>query len=78
MTSTTVCTAYGPISRFDYGMIMAVGEDKANRLMRKDGRKRWNDDDLNASTELVDKLARQLAERYQDGARYIAPRKAAA
>ena len=41
--------------RLTYSLLMAIGQDAANRSMRKAHREAWNEDDWNASVDAVDK-----------------------
>jgi hypothetical protein len=40
----------------DYGLAMAAGQDAGNRSAHAAGRYRWNEDDWNEATAIVDQL----------------------
>lgn len=56
-----VCGPYGPFLKSDYGLIMAIGEDAANRAMRKRCARAWSDDDYNLCCEKVDLWSKHAA-----------------
>jgi len=42
--------------RIDYDIAHSVGRDIGNRLMRKAGRTKWNRDDFNEATPIMNEL----------------------
>lgn len=73
MASTeTICGPYGPFLKSDYSLIMAIGQDAANRARDKrcgqiaNARKRekardWTADEWNLCADKVDALAKNAA-----------------
>jgi len=44
------------IIQMNYSLAMAAGQDAANRRMRKQCRKKWNQDDWNLMVDTFDRL----------------------
>lgn len=76
-SAETICGPYGIFLKADYHLIMAIGQDAANRAMDKrcaqiaSARKRekaraWTDDEYNLCADKVDALARHAALVYAE------------
>ncbi len=71
----TICGPYGEFLKADYHLIMAVGEDAANRAMRercgqianarkREKARRWTDDEYNLACDKIDALSKHAAAVY--------------
>ncbi len=53
----TVVTANGSrISKTEYSLAMAIGQDAGNRNMRRNNRTAWNEEDRNVSIDTVNRV----------------------
>lgn len=73
----TICGPYGYFLKADYHLIMAVGQDAANRAMRdrcgrianakkREKASRWTDDEWNLCADKIDALSKHAAMVYAE------------